>query len=299
MPNRELDTKAEFSPTLSRQVVEREMEEAGERSTLSRQPDPLAQVACRAGDSSCAGAHADTLNRATDSQPSRGGQALVQLQRQYGNRFVQRVLAVSKKADGATEAAPEVEQAVQAARGGGQALDTGVRAQMESAFDADFSGVRVHADVGSDALNQSLNARAFTTGQDVFFRQGNYNPGNSSGRELLAHELTHVVQQTGDEVRRKLTVNAPGDRYEQEADRVARAIVQQDQEPVQKDADERLVSRQVEEEEEEEEPLMAKMEDAWVQRQEEEPEEEEEEPIQTKVETGSVQRQDEEEREIS
>ncbi|MBN1814364.1 MAG: DUF4157 domain-containing protein [Anaerolineae bacterium] len=261
------------------------MEGAGERSTLSRQPDPLAQVACRAGDSSCAVAHADTLSRATDSQPSRGGQSLVQLQRQYGNRFVQRVLAVSKKADGATEVAPEVEQAVQAARGGGQALDTGMRAQMESAFGADFSGVRVHADAGSDALNQSLNARAFTTGQDVFFRQGAYDPGSSGGRELLAHELTHVVQQTGDEVQRKLTVNAAGDRYEQEADRVARAIVRQEQEPVQKNADERLMSRQVEEEEKDE-PLQARMEDGWVQRQEEEPEDEE--PIQAQAATGAA-----------
>jgi hypothetical protein len=141
---------------------------------------------------------------------------------------------------------------------------------MESAIDADFSHVRGHADSQSDALNRSLNARAFTTGQDVFFRQGAYNPSSSGGRELLAHELTHVVQQTGDEVRRKLIVNAPGDRYEQEADRVAREVVQQEREPVQKDAEERLVSRQVEEEEEEE-PLQTKME-GLVRRQDEGPE---------------------------
>jgi hypothetical protein len=75
---------------------------------------------------------------------------------------------------------------------------------MESSFGADFSGVRVHADAQSDTLNQSLNARAFTTGQDVFFRQGAYSPGSSGGRELLAHELTHVVQQNGDQVQTKL-----------------------------------------------------------------------------------------------
>jgi hypothetical protein len=292
MPNREFDAEAKFSPSLSRQV---ECEKCGEQSTLSRQPDPLAQVTCRAGDDSCARAHASTLSRATDAQPSRGGQSLVHLQRQYGNRFVQQVLTISKKADGATDAAPEVEQAVQAARGGGHALDSSVRTQMEPVFSADFSGVRVHADAQADALSRSLNARAFTTGQDVFFRQGAYDPGSSGGQELLAHELTHVVQQTGDEVRPKLTVNAPGDRYEQEADRLARAIVRGERDPIQRDAEEPLVQRQGEEEEEKkegEEGIQAKMEDAWIRRQEEGPEKEEEEPIQTKAEGGLVQRRE-------
>jgi len=66
---------------------------------------------------------------------------------------------------------------------------------MEGAFGADFSGVRVHTDRTSDQLNQSIQAKAFTTGQDVFFRQGAYEPGSRGGQELLAHELTHVEQQ--------------------------------------------------------------------------------------------------------
>nr|MCM0593799.1 DUF4157 domain-containing protein [Gloeotrichia echinulata DEX184] len=65
------------------------------------------------------------------------------------------------------------------------------------AFGADFSGVKVHTDGQSDQLNRSIQARAFTTGQDVFFRQGEYNPGSRGGQELIAHELTHVVQQNG------------------------------------------------------------------------------------------------------
>jgi hypothetical protein len=66
---------------------------------------------------------------------------------------------------------------------------------MEQAFGADFRGVRVHADIGADALSQSLQARAFTTGQDIFFKSGEYNPESSSGKQLLAHELTHTRQQ--------------------------------------------------------------------------------------------------------
>ncbi len=68
------------------------------------------------------------------------------------------------------------------------------------AFGADFSGVRVHTDAQAHQLNQSIQAKAFTTGQDVFVRQGAYEPGSRGGQELLAHELTHVVQQKGEVV---------------------------------------------------------------------------------------------------
>lgn len=276
MQNRELDAETKTKLSLAGQEAERQTEGPSEQRTPSPQRDPLAQVTCRLGDDSCAQAHAATLNRATHSRPIRGAESLLQLQRQYGNRYVQRVITLAKKAKGEAEVAPEVEGAIQQARGGGQALDSGTRAQMESSFGADFSGVRVHADAQADTLNREMNARAFTSGQDVFFRQGAYNPDSSGGRELLAHELTHVVQQNGDEVRRKLTVGQPGDRYEQEADQVAHSVMQQEQHPIQKDADEKLVQRQVEEEEEEE-PIQAKAEDSWVQRQG--PEEEEEEIV--------------------
>jgi len=273
MQERKLKASAETEPILSRQAVERQAEEPAAQGILSPQRDPLAQVTCRVGDASCAGAHASTLNRATASQPSLAGHSLLQLQRQYGNHYVQRVLAQARKGEGGASASPDAEQAIQRARGGGQALDSGVRAQMEPAFSADFGGVRVHADAGADALNQSLNARAFTTGQDIFFRQGAYSPGSSSGRELVAHELTHVVQQNSGQVRRKLTVGQPGDRYEQEADRVARAVLQQEHQPAPGETGEGLVHRQVEEEEEEE-PIQTKAEDVSVRRKMEQGDEE-------------------------
>jgi hypothetical protein len=68
---------------------------------------------------------------------------------------------------------------------------------MGFAMGADFSGVTVHTDTQSDQLNRSVQAKAFTTGQDIFFRQGAYQPSSRSGQELIAHELTHVVQQHG------------------------------------------------------------------------------------------------------
>ncbi|KAM3101421.1 DUF4157 domain-containing protein [Phormidesmis sp. 146-12] len=92
---------------------------------------------------------------------------------------------------------PEVENAIRRSRGSGQPLTASIREPMEQAFGSDFSGVRIHTSPQADQLNQSLQAKAFTTQRDIFFRQGAYSPQSSSGQELLAHELTHVVQQTG------------------------------------------------------------------------------------------------------
>jgi hypothetical protein len=89
----------------------------------------------------------------------------------------------------------DIESSIESARGSGQALDGGIRGRLEGAFGADFSGVRVHTDSQSDALNKSIQAKAFTTGSDIFFSKGAYDPGSQDGQQLLGHELTHVVQQ--------------------------------------------------------------------------------------------------------
>jgi Domain of unknown function (DUF4157) len=94
------------------------------------------------------------------------------------------------------EASTDLESSIQSARGSGQSLDPKLQEKMSQAMGADFSGVKVHTDSQSDQLNQSIQAKAFTTGQDVFFRQGAYEPSSRGGQELIAHELTHVVQQT-------------------------------------------------------------------------------------------------------
>ncbi len=94
---------------------------AGSRRPAGLQRDPTAQLACRVGDASCAGAHAEQLDRTT-VQPARD--SLLRLQREYGNRFVQRVVDLSRKEDDGSDVSPEVEQGIQAARGGGQPLDS-------------------------------------------------------------------------------------------------------------------------------------------------------------------------------
>lgn len=90
-----------------------------------------------------------------------------------------------------------LERAIQRSRGSGQPLDGPVQEQMEQSFGRSFQDVRVHTNARADQLNRSLQARAFTTQNDIFFRQGEYKPDSQAGRHLLAHELTHVAHQGG------------------------------------------------------------------------------------------------------
>ena len=90
-----------------------------------------------------------------------------------------------------------VEERLSAQRGRGSSLPDEVRTDMEARFGTDFGQVRVHADTEADELGQALRARAFTHGVDVYFAAGQDDFGSSDGKRLLAHELTHVVQQTG------------------------------------------------------------------------------------------------------
>ena len=91
----------------------------------------------------------------------------------------------------------KVENELASSRGGGSPLSADVRSYMEPRFGADFGGVRLHTDGQSADLNRSLQAQAFTNQQDIYMGAGKYDPASSQGKHLLAHELTHVVQQGG------------------------------------------------------------------------------------------------------
>lgn len=81
-------------------------------------------------------------------------------------------------------------------RNGGSPLDAATRGFMESRFACDFSQVRIHTDRPATESADALDARAYTVGQDIAFAAGLYAPSSTAGRTLLAHELTHVVQQS-------------------------------------------------------------------------------------------------------
>ncbi|MCG3156683.1 MAG: hypothetical protein DKINENOH_03307 [bacterium] len=97
--------------------------------------------------------------------------------------------------NGEMHASSAVEARVSHSRGGGSALPHDTRAFMEPRFGVDFSQVRVHTGTNAAQMSQDLNAQAFTVGRDIYFGNGKYNPQTSGGQQLLAHELTHVVQQ--------------------------------------------------------------------------------------------------------
>ncbi|MCE8427121.1 MAG: DUF4157 domain-containing protein, partial [Candidatus Methanoperedens sp.] len=102
-----------------------------------------------------------------------------------------------KEAAGLTpEVTPELESSISAFRGGGQPLPESMRAFYEPRFGADFTGVRVHVDTRAAETAKSINAMAFTAGQNIAFGAGHYAPESREGRRLLAHELAHIVQQS-------------------------------------------------------------------------------------------------------
>jgi hypothetical protein len=109
---------------------------------------------------------------------------------------------------------------IQSKRGGGSPLSDGVRQTMESSLGSPLDDVRLHTDGESASLNERLGARAFTTGSDIFFGAS----GSPGDQGLLAHELTHVVQQRSMSGSGPLTVGPDGDQYEQEANQVASQV---------------------------------------------------------------------------
>lgn len=114
--------------------------------------------------------------------------------------------------------------------GGGAALDEGVRAPMEAHLGADFSDVRVHTDAKASESAEAVGAQAYTVGNDIAFRSGSYAPGTMQGQRMLAHELTHVVQQRSGPVDGTaqaggIKVSDPSDRFEQAAERSADGYV--------------------------------------------------------------------------
>jgi Domain of unknown function (DUF4157) len=103
--------------------------------------------------------------------------------------------AVQKKADGGGTASPKLSSKIESASGKGKTLPRNTLAEMNNSFGVDFSKVNIHTDSESAQMNKELGAQAFTHGNDIYFNSGKYNSNTAEGKQLLAHELTHVVQQ--------------------------------------------------------------------------------------------------------
>ena len=117
----------------------------------------------------------------------------------------------------------DIASRIDSQRGGGSGLNSSFRAQMEGAFGADFGDVRVHQDAQADTLNRQMTAKAFTTGNDIFLRSD----ASAGDSHLMAHELTHVVQQRsgGSPAGGGMTAGPANDPQEHEADQVASEVL--------------------------------------------------------------------------
>ncbi|MDF1695267.1 MAG: DUF4157 domain-containing protein [Saprospiraceae bacterium] len=116
---------------------------------------------------------------------------------------------IQRSGDGAPEVSSKTEQGIANSKSGGHAMDGHTQQFMESQFQSDFSGVKVHTDDSAVSLNNQLRSKAFTHENHIYFNEGQYAPGTTEGHHLLAHELTHVVQQDASIQRKPQISSAP------------------------------------------------------------------------------------------
>jgi LysM repeat protein len=115
-------------------------------------------------------------------------------------------LSIQKKTDGSGNgmlASKNVEQGINSSKGSGQSLSPDLQNELGGKMNANFSGVKVHTDEKAVQMNKEVGAKAFTHGNDIYFNKGQYNPTSNQGKHLLAHELTHTVQQQGADIKKK------------------------------------------------------------------------------------------------
>lgn len=190
------------------------------------------------------------LRPSAEGQRSPVAQRLLSLQRRAGNA------AVAQLVSGKDEERSPVLDVV--GRGGGERLEAGTRASMETRLGHDFSDVRIHAGSTAAASAASVGARAYTVGNDIVLGPGHASLDTPTGQRTLAHELTHVVQQRsgpvdGAPAAGGINLSDPSDRFEREAERVAEGVMGASETTSSGQAEARPgVQRQAEEEDERE-----------------------------------------------
>jgi hypothetical protein len=134
-----------------------------------------------------------------------------------------------KAADGGARAVGAPDIVAEVLESNGRALESPVRNSMESSFGHDFSRVRIHTDARAVKSAQAVHAAAYTVGENIVFGAGRYSPYSHGGRRLLAHELTHVIQQQGTErISSGIPASSQNDSAEHEAEKLGEAAVQGD-----------------------------------------------------------------------
>lgn len=116
---------------------------------------------------------------------------------------------IQAKSETAVTVSNSVSNKISSSQGSGSSIDSNTQSFMSSRFGNDFSDVKIHTDNEAIQMNRELNAKAFTTGNNIYFNEGQYQPDTDTGKHLLAHELTHTLQQNGagTQIQRTITEN--------------------------------------------------------------------------------------------
>jgi hypothetical protein len=200
-------TPIQRKPTLNSpgDPFEREADDLADR--VMRMVEPIPIVSAPASiQRKCAGCEEEEKEGPAQHAPAGALQSIEGREQEEEERLKLPEVAVQRKAEfGAAVAvrSPFVVDRLVETQSGGELLACGMRQQMEAAFGRDFSRVRVHRDGEAAKLSHQLSALAFTHGSHIYFGSGKYDPEGSSGKRLLAHELTHVVQQGQAATRRR------------------------------------------------------------------------------------------------
>lgn len=157
-------------------------------------------------------------------------QSVLTMQRLAGNSAVTQLLTEGADLDETRQNAERSPVLGVIERGGGRPLGERTRASMEKAIGSDLGDVRIHDDAEASRSAEAINARAYTVGTDIVFQEGTYRPDTPDGQKILAHELTHVVQQRSGPVEGTSTgdgiaLSHPDDRFERAAEANAERIM--------------------------------------------------------------------------
>ncbi len=205
------------SPSFFHPVIQAKTTISSPDDPQEKEADTVAEQVMRLPDTAVAPPEKreeETLQRKEEEKELAGAQPMVQtkeepaLSRQEQEEKVQMKpmgIALSRRAAhpytiqrtgrGPPDESATFEDTLAHSKGGGTALPTPTRQKMESGFNADFSSVRIHTGTTAEALSRSINAQAFAHGNDIYFNSGKFSPNTPEGGHLLAHELTHTIQQ--------------------------------------------------------------------------------------------------------
>ncbi|WP_299441109.1 DUF4157 domain-containing protein [uncultured Aquimarina sp.] len=188
-----------ISPLVQRQPEEEAVQQKEEQEEIQKQPEEEVQKK-------------ETIEKTTIQEKSESSSVVSEIQKQEEEvqekeEEEEEVQSIQTKINTAVSSSgvenSSIESRLNSSKGGGSPLSKDTKSEMESGFGTDFSNVRVHTDSNAQQMSQDMGAQAFTHGNDIYFNEGKFDSSSNSGKHLLAHELTHTVQQGASTVRKK------------------------------------------------------------------------------------------------